>query len=62
MRSWILDDMHMPNDISMKSLLESFDFNEKQHLNIKIIILGTFLHKSYAPVADDSKEVNKPWT
>jgi len=40
--------MHMPNDISMKSLLESFDFNEKQHLNMKTISPGTFLHKSHA--------------
>ena len=52
----------MPNDLSMKSLLESFDFHEKQHLNIKAIIPGAFLHKSYASVADDSKEVNKLWT
>ena len=54
--------MHMPNDLSMKSLLESFDFHEKQHLNIKVIIPGTSLHKSYASVAGDSKEVNKLWT
>ena len=52
----------MPNDLSMKSLLESFDFHEKQHLNINKIILGTFLHKSHTPVANDSKEVNKSWT
>ena len=52
----------MPNDISMNSLLETLDSNEKQHLSINIIILGTFLHKSYAPVADDSKEVDKLWT
>ena len=51
--------MHMPNDLSMKSLLESFDFNEKQHLNMKITSPGTFLHKSHAPMADDSKEVNE---
>ena len=52
----------MPNDISMNSLLETLDFNEKQYLNINIIILGTFLHKFHAPVANDSKEVDKSWT
>ena len=52
----------MPNDISMNSLLETLDSNEKQHLGINIIILGTFLHKSHAPVANDSKEVDKSWT
>jgi hypothetical protein len=52
----------MPNDLSMKSLLESFDFYEKQHLNIIVIIPGTSLHISYASVAGDSKEVNKLWT
>ena len=54
--------MHMPNDISMKSLLESFDFHGKQHLNIKEIIPGTFLHKSHASVADDSKGMDELWT
>ena len=54
--------MHMPNDISMKSLLESFDFNEKQHLNIKVISPGASLHKSHASMVDDSKEVNRLWT
>jgi len=54
--------MHMPNDISMNSLLETLDSNEKQHLSINIIILGTFLHKYYAPVANDSKETDKSWT
>ena len=54
--------MHMPNDISMKSLVESFDFNEKQHLNIKEIIPETFLHKSHASVADDGKGMDELWT
>ena len=60
--SLILDDMHMPNDLSMKSLFESFDFHEKQHLNTKEIIPGTFLHKSHAFMADDSKGMDKLWT
>ena len=55
----ILDDMHMPNDFSMKSLLCSFDFYEKQHSNIKVISPGASLHKSHAFMVDDNKEVNR---
>jgi hypothetical protein len=46
----------------MKSLLETFDFNEKQCLNMNKIITGVFMHNFSTPVNDNSGAKNLSWT